>query len=237
MFKAVATVAVEEENPHAEIILTGIPLNKSSKKSKVAVAKMSVSNQPTQYDETISTASQEQKSSVTSIVQNSVSSSTLLTQKTSIFSSATEVKKSIQTSSSKVSAEESIIAPSFPKIHLTNGHVSISDITDEYNNNNSSIKRSSSTNSSDIKELPKSIQMNGNVKSDQRRSIHSSRETLISGQKFNISTSLNKTSRYSSREDIRENGNSVVGGHLKGLDLALEELSKKQKNSPQVPFT
>lgn len=71
---------------------------------------------------------------------------------------------------------------------------------------------------------------------EHRRSVHSSRETLVSGQKFNISTGLVKTSRYSSREDVRENRSSEIGGHLKGLDLALEELTKNQKTQSSQVF-
>ena len=80
-------------------------------------------------------------------------------------------------------------------------------------------------------------QMQEDRKSEQR-------ETVVNGGKFNISTSLKKTSRMSSREDLRETKSSTmssevkttssvrkseVGGHLRGLNQALEALAGKQQ--------
>ena len=67
------------------------------------------------------------------------------------------------------------------------------------------------------------------------------RETVVSGNKFNISTSLKKTSKMSSREDLssiatttttavkQESRSNEIGGHLKGLNFALEALASKQQ--------
>ena len=84
---------------------------------------------------------------------------------------------------------------------------------------------------------------------EDRKSGSESRETVVSGNKFNISTSLKKTSRMSSREDLRETKTvtssststefksstssstvhtTEVGGHLRGLNQALEALAGKQ---------
>jgi len=149
-------------------------------------------------------------------------------QESQIQESSTNLATSYQQSqaSAAMMSSQNTLSTSSSKTTTSQSSTSVQK-SETYSESFSSCEQSSSS------QISQQLSMKGQT-SQRSRHVSSTNDTVVSGQKFNISNGLKRPSQ----EDVRrsrhvsgavENGVNGVGSALKGLDTALEQIAAQQR--------